>query len=614
MEPLEQQSRAKIFENRPRKAMPWVMWYFSAFLCLLSIGFPKAIAQQGSEKSSNVEEIFASRSVIRGSAPSRLHSGGPVEQPVLPSQESFLPIDLRDTIGPDQHTDAYWIRLSPGPSGWKSFHVGILLASPPPDRISVYLGAKKITEGSLYDRSSSSVLFHSGLGFLVHPDPGSHDSIYLYFPPSTGSLAPMQIRAGSYNYIDRLDSEHFAFQVGCEVVLCVTALSSLMGFFLLRDKAYGYYVAYTLFYAAWHAILSGLAGFPNLWFPSNWSPLWLAYTLQCLLMVFVPLLSIEFCDLKTYAPKLIPFLRLGSASPILILLFNVWSHRARLTYSSAVFHAFSSVAGLFFVAVFLVLVYAVIVAWKRGSSYSSIFLLGWSPWFFGSVYGTLYPALGRGLGAWTLNAELASSTWTAIVISFALSYRTRHLRREHDHLRWLSETDPLTGLLNRRSLDNRLETLLEESKRSDFPLSLVFLDIDHFKVINDTYGHSAGDEVLRYCGQVLAKNIRRTDVLGRYGGEEFILVLPGSTSENARRVAELLRHSVATQPIKLGDQVASVTISVGFAQWLGDQETAQQLIERADQAMYRAKSAGRNRIVGADDPATLQRAKLQVLR
>jgi diguanylate cyclase (GGDEF)-like protein len=166
-------------------------------------------------------------------------------------------------------------------------------------------------------------------------------------------------------------------------------------------------------------------------------------------------------------------------------------------------------------------------------------------------------------------------------------------------LRRLALTDALTGLANRRSLDQRLAAEWHHAQRAAEPLSLLFIDIDHFKQFNDTYGHAAGDEVLGVVAQRIASATRRaTDVVARYGGEEFVVILPDTAADGAARMAEKVRKRVETASVQhAGAPWGCVTVSVGCVTCrppIGG--SAGQLLAAADQLLYEAKEAGRNQV------------------
>nr|HMN61199.1 sensor domain-containing diguanylate cyclase [Anaerolinea sp.] len=169
-----------------------------------------------------------------------------------------------------------------------------------------------------------------------------------------------------------------------------------------------------------------------------------------------------------------------------------------------------------------------------------------------------------------------------------------------ESLHRLATTDALTGLANRRHLLERAEREFEHARRYFEPISALMLDIDHFKQVNDTYGHAAGDEVLRTVAEVCAAALRKVDVIGRYGGEEFAALLPETRLHDAATVAERLALAVSDLPFDIQGRLLHVTVSVGVAEAQGPGDTLARLIDRADQAMYRAKQAGRNRVVVFD--------------
>lgn len=168
----------------------------------------------------------------------------------------------------------------------------------------------------------------------------------------------------------------------------------------------------------------------------------------------------------------------------------------------------------------------------------------------------------------------------------------------------LANEDELTGLHNRRAWLAQARNQLHLAKRLGSTLSVLMLDVDHFKTVNDSYGHPAGDAVLRALGRLLAKSLRGTDVAGRLGGEEFAVLLPGSDTAGATRVAESLRQLVADEKIQDGDVALQVTVSIGVANiatLTPDTNTdgLDALIRAADQALYTAKQTGRNRVAVA---------------
>lgn len=160
-------------------------------------------------------------------------------------------------------------------------------------------------------------------------------------------------------------------------------------------------------------------------------------------------------------------------------------------------------------------------------------------------------------------------------------------------------TDPLTGLYNRRYTETHLDNLIARVKGGGNAISLLMMDIDHFKAVNDTHGHNVGDEVLREFAERIAQGVRGIDLAARYGGEEFVVVMPETSAEDAVLVAQRLRQSIADKPFQVStdDGVLAVTVSIGLADTsLASVSDRQSLLQAADEALYKAKNQGRNRV------------------
>ncbi|MGE4166103.1 MAG: diguanylate cyclase, partial [Xanthobacteraceae bacterium] len=180
--------------------------------------------------------------------------------------------------------------------------------------------------------------------------------------------------------------------------------------------------------------------------------------------------------------------------------------------------------------------------------------------------------------------------------------KKRYTERLRDNVQSSIEaavTDVLTGLYNRRYMETHLTTLVEQSAARGKPISALVLDIDFFKAINDTHGHDAGDDVLREFALRMRKSIRNIDLACRYGGEEFVVVMPETDKAVATMVAERLRRKIASEPFPIegGAKSIEVTISIGIAALNSAEDNAAAVLKRADQALYRAKRDGRNRVV-----------------
>lgn len=176
---------------------------------------------------------------------------------------------------------------------------------------------------------------------------------------------------------------------------------------------------------------------------------------------------------------------------------------------------------------------------------------------------------------------------------------TDFLREKLDYSLEMAVTDALTGLHNRRYMAGQLQAFVSRAALGGEPVSVLVLDIDHFKAVNDGFGHDAGDEVLREFAVRLATNVRAVDLPCRLGGEEFVVVMPGTDMEDARRIAERIRRDVGSTPFRVmgGRELLTVTISIGVAACAGPGDTPESLLKRADEGVYEAKAAGRDRVV-----------------
>ena len=210
-------------------------------------------------------------------------------------------------------------------------------------------------------------------------------------------------------------------------------------------------------------------------------------------------------------------------------------------------------------------------------------------------------AQGRIIGCLTSEAE-ESGAFNEANIRFAsalaneasVALENARLFREVERL---SLTDPLTGLRNRRGFTDDARRNIDIAVRHKHPLSVLMLDIDHFKRVNDTYGHATGDKVLAGIALVCRKLMRTTDLLARFGGEEFCFLFPETTAENALSLAERLRTAISAARFEAEAQSFSVTVSIGISECMGAKDSMETLLARSDEALYQAKNTGRNRVV-----------------
>lgn len=198
--------------------------------------------------------------------------------------------------------------------------------------------------------------------------------------------------------------------------------------------------------------------------------------------------------------------------------------------------------------------------------------------------------------------------WMVLIIGLCLPYlgllismNNSAIRRWHAReaeVRFLSSTDALTQVANRRQLLERLDLEIRRARRMKTPLSVLMVDIDHFKAVNDDYGHLCGDEALRCTARVFEEQTREMDLVGRYGGEEFAIILPDTNSEDALPIAERCRKTLEQTPVLCEDGTQlSLTASIGLTTFEETDKGSDQLLARADEALYKAKETGRNQVI-----------------
>ena len=193
------------------------------------------------------------------------------------------------------------------------------------------------------------------------------------------------------------------------------------------------------------------------------------------------------------------------------------------------------------------------------------------------------------------DVEFASTVVRSGVAAIQRAHAIETTRADNHRLEALAQTDPLTQLVNRRALTIRLVTEMERVRRYNAPLAMLLLDLDHFKLVNDTYGHLTGDDVLCGLATLLQRTVRTVDTVARYGGEEFVIVLPETGKQGAIAFAERIRDKISSNGFEAGNREIHITASIGVATYPAHGlDSAEDLFRAADAALYRAKGSGRN--------------------
>lgn len=411
-----------------------------------------------------------------------------------------------------------------------------------------------------------------------------------YMRLETKGFYPLHFRAWSLPaFIAHSTKENYFFAICYGVLLSMIAFNLFITI-SLRDRVYFYYVGYILFALASMAFLHGQA--TALWDLGTQGFVRVLWAIMGLFTAFAYLFMRGILETKSLAPRLDKLLMFGFGYGLCItaagLLALPWASRW-LTLGSGVFSPWLALtAGL--------------VSLRRGVAAARYFLLAWGVLAVAVVIFVIQE-LGPLQGEyWARNSLLAGTSLEAILLSLALAARIRTLREERrvlaeseNKFKNLSYTDGLTGLFNKRFFALHLEQALRQGQASgEFPC-LLFIDLDDFKLFNDTHGHDQGDLVLKGLAELIADSVRSEDMPCRWGGEEFAVILLGATLNSASAIAERIRQRFAHKVFSPNGQAVRQTLSLGLARARAG-ESAEEFIRRADQALYQAKRAGKNQL------------------
>ncbi|MFC3550484.1 diguanylate cyclase domain-containing protein [Lysobacter cavernae] len=405
-----------------------------------------------------------------------------------------------------------------------------------------------------------------------------------------GARYPLQVMVRSAHAYAVEDHRHVRVLWLSLGILIGVTLVVLLFWLQLRDRVYllfaasmalqllyvlcAYGDAYTMPGLAWLARF-GVAG---IWFIATSSTI----VTVCFLL--------EFADLRPRAPWLSRALWLvGAALPALLLLALVSPWPADKGWFPPLGNGLLLLGNLLAVLTLL-------TVWLRGGRHAGFVLIAWVPLVTVSTARAMQLSAGVPLAPWLEYGLPIMQAFAAVVLVLGLADRMLTFRRERDAAQQHAEHDALTGVLNRAGIITRLDRAIAETRRKRLPLSVLFLDLDRFKAINDSYGHPVGDACLCAVIDAIHGETMPEFQLGRIGGEEFLLLLPGSHAADARGTAERIRRKVEASCRMVKDAPVALTLSVGVVE-CDPTDTAATLIKRADEAMYRAKHEGRNRVV-----------------
>lgn len=420
---------------------------------------------------------------------------------------------------------------------------------------------------------------------LVFPLPGD-GPVYVKVE---GARYPLHIAVESRSAHAADDLTHIRILM-CAVGMVVgVSLAVLLFWAMLRDRVYLLYAvsmllqllyvlcsygeAYTVPVLRWLAIF----GAPGIW------------VIATLASMSVVALWLDYAGLRKQVPRLaLAMSGLGLYLPgvLLLLLVLPWPPGKEW---------FPDVANGVFLLTYVVALAGLAIAWRRGSRHAAYAMIAWIPLLIFTTWRAIRLSQGALVMDWVQYGLPLVLAFTAVVLALGLADRMLTFRRERDTAKEHAERDALTGVLNRGGIEYRLDWAVLEKRRQGIALSLLFIDLDFFKKINDRYGHALGDACLRAVARAVSEEFQYGDQLGRLGGEEFVLVLAGADAETAWQIAERVRIKIERSCAVVEQVPVGVTASIGVAECLPE-DTVASLIARADQAMYAAKRAGGNRV------------------
>lgn len=435
-------------------------------------------------------------------------------------------------------------------------------------------------------------VLHRNHVFPVRLPTGEATTLYLR-AASEGALALPIVLTDAAGFAAREQDATLLLGGYYGVLLIMIVYNSVLAF-TLRSKSYMYYIFINLSVLFMYLTLNGVA-FQYIWPEAVWwnhraIVFFMGLGHAAALLFTRSILQMKRRNVKWY--RVFSALIAWEAFTIAVLFMDYSIGLHLSVYSIVAIHA--------------ALIAACAVGWKQGSRPAKLFLFGWGVFLFCAAASSLSDAGWVPMTPWATYASQAGSAFQAVLFSWGLAEHIRMIRREKEkaveqmkETRRLADTDDLTGLFNRRYVIHAFETAVRANPARS--ISLMMIDVDHFKKVNDSYGHQAGDQVLRELSKLMQASFPRTDVLGRFGGEEFMALLPHSQLEQARVAADrfiaAVREHAFTVP---GGLPYECTVSIGIAEWNGKDETFLELLRRADEALYEAKREGRNRIVSAD--------------
>ncbi len=485
-----------------------------------------------------------------------------------------------------------WVRLE-AEHAWPQAELVLSVRTPPYGSIGLLSSdGRTLRRTSLMDPDLTNWHGHGRIALPLDAAALRAPYLLLHLEPPRRAADGMSFSVLTMAEFMHRDASWLAFASACLAVLVGMALMALCFGTLLRDPTFFFYAGYVLAYAMIQLVQTGYAAHPLGFDIIGTHPRVFGISALVFSVVFASLFVDRFVNLARHAPRLRVTILVVAALVFINSVFALMPMPVVQDVTRALINPLLIVAGP-------LLMIAGIVALVRGSRYAAYFLVGWTPLLVLTVLSSLQTMGMFADWTWLNDLCIAAAAFEAIVLSLGLADRALAMRRDRERIGHLAATDSLTGVFNRRAWNERAQSLLARCEREQGAFSVMFLDLDSFKLLNDTRGHEAGDEALLRLAELMHDVLRSADVIGRYGGEEFVVALPDCSGAAAIEIAGRLRHALEREAITIGVDRRVLTTCIGVAERL-DGETLGALVARADAAMYVAKSAGRNRVVAAE--------------
>jgi diguanylate cyclase (GGDEF)-like protein len=500
----------------------------------------------------------------------------------------------------DRGATITWLHAPHGRTVWRALYLAgdWTQASPPllsiggntRARATVYLPPDyRPHTDTIFEASLNPTLSHHEVVYRLPPDLRADQPIYVELG-DPGQTQPLRVRITDEATYRVGDLWHVRLSTFFNSVQLSMVLVIVCFWIVLRDRMFLYFIVYVAAQVVYDLAASGeLYALPG---AALLSPL--GYHVgQCaaaLAAAFSVWFILDFADLRANTPRLAAWL--GALRwPYIAMAVLIW-----LPFLRPDAWLPNTVNMLLIVTTVLALTSAW-MAWRQGNRQAGFFLLSWVPLMALTVIRVVQLIAGLPLPAWLEYGFPGSMAWAAVIITVGLADRTLQARNERDKATRMAQFDPLTGVFNRRAIMERLHETWQGGSATPEPLAVLFLDLDHFKQINDSRGHAAGDACLAAVTEAIRAELGEADRVGRYGGEEFVVVLRGDSARMAAPLAGRIATRVAALRVAAGERLIALTVSIGVAVRDANMASPEALVDHADAAQYQAKAEGRNRVV-----------------